>query len=80
MNLGSIFNSALTLIGILLMIFQENCEAGSFYPTFKKVRPSLARFKSRLSRSRFQTIQNFRPYRINEIRNNVKPRKSKYWS
>ena len=70
----------LALIVIVLSILTKNCEGGSFYPTFTKIRPSLTRFKNILSRNRFRNIPKFRPHHQDQISyGRPPPQKSTYW-
>ena len=70
----------LALIAIVLSILTENCECGSFYPTFRKIRPSLTRFKTILSRNRFQNIRKFQPlHQEQKSYGRPAPQKSTYW-
>ena len=70
----------LALIVIVLSILTKNCEGGSFYPTFRKIRPSLTRFKTILSRNRFRNIPKFRPHRKDQNSyGRPPPQKSTYW-
>ena len=70
----------LSLIVIALSILTKNCECGSFYPTFRKIRPSLTRFKNILSRNRFQNIPRFRPHHQDQKSyGRPAPQKSTYW-
>ena len=71
----------LALIAIVLSILTENCECGSFYPTFRKIRPSLTRFKTILSRNRFQNIRKFQPLHQEQqsYYGRPAPQKSTYW-
>ena len=69
----------LALIVIVLSILTKNCEGGSFYPTFRKIRPSLTRFKTILSKNR--NIPNlFRPHHQDQNSyGRPPPQKSTYW-
>ena len=69
MRISTLINITLSVVGVLLMIFAENSDAGSFYPKFKKTRPSLTRFKTGLSRVHPSTSYGS-PNTQNQIRRN----------
>merc|ERR1712223_1145901 len=58
MKIRPFINLTMAVFGLLVIIFTENSNAGSYYPKFKKTRPSLIRFKNGFSR----TNPNYTPY------------------